>query len=134
MTNFETYCDKYYLKTGFKFHWYLKSCCHDITSTNESIDFNDFKSSTTLDDADIVIVGTKIGKVDFEKITNVFDKEKKKFIFFGNCAFDGGIFPNDENRQKIFNLDPKNTLFIPGCPPSFNQFSLFFENFLKGEN
>lgn len=133
MINFRKYCDNFYLKTGLKFHWYLKSCCLDISAFNETCSFNDFKSSSTLNDADIIVIGTKLGEVDIAKIKGVLNLENKKIILFGNCAFDGGIFSVGQNNLDTLKLNNLNVLFIPGCPPSFSQFVSFFENFFKGQ-
>lgn len=133
MTNFRTYCDDFYARTGLKFHWYLKSCCLDISSFNETSNFNDFKSSSTLNDADIIVIGTKIGNNDIAKMKNVLGFENKKIILFGNCAFDGGIFSRGQNHIRTLGLNAQNVLFVPGCPPSLSQFTTFFENFFKAQ-
>lgn len=128
---FRTYCDEHYLKTGQKFYWHLKSCCLDISLLSEDDEFNHFTSSTAMNDSDILVIGAKISQSDVQEIKQIERLEDKKIILFGNCALNGGIFSLTNSPQDYFGVTQKNFLFIPGCPPSFDQFVQFFEDFFK---
>jgi Ni,Fe-hydrogenase III small subunit len=85
--------------------------------------------STTLEDCDILVVGTKLGKTDLDTIERVYSQRERDLVAFGNCVISGGIFHKVAQASTLnerFEVD----LLIPGCPPTFDQFKSSLCQFL----
>ncbi len=124
MNKYQTYCDDFSKKTGLKFHWYLGSCCLEISKLNEKITFNNFASSTNIEDADIVVIGKKLSLKDIDFLNNVESLNSKRLISFGICSMSGGIFESQGMLRTVNDLNNYSLeiSFIPGCPPTFENF------------
>lgn len=118
--SFESVSDRFYYKTGKKIHWYMGSCCLEISSFSQNKDFSDFYSATNIEDAEVVIIGTKIGPQDIKLFKSVSNLHEKDIILFGNCVISGGIFNNQIEINSFFKNSVKcqKVIDIPGCPPS----------------
>lgn len=110
-----------YQATGKKIHWYLGSCCYDITSVWSMEEVATATYSTTLEDCDILVVGTKLGKNDLDVIENVYSQRERDLVAFGNCVISGGIF-HRVSQMPILEDKFEVDLLVPGCPPTFEQF------------
>lgn len=119
-----------YQSTGEKIHWYLGSCCYDITSVWSMEEVASPEFSTNLADCDILVVGTKLAQSDLIKIQEAISTRERKLVAFGNCSISGGIFHQVSQVSSLadnFKID----LAIPGCPPTFEQFKTSLCHFLK---
>lgn len=109
-----------YQSTGKKVHWYLGSCCYDTTSVWSMEEVSDTTYSTSLEDCDILVVGTKLGQTDLVKIRSAMKTKQRELVAFGNCVISGGVFKKSSQLPLLsdeFSID----LYIPGCPPTFTQ-------------
>jgi len=109
-----------YLNTGKKIHWYLGSCCYDTTSVWSMEEVTASTYSTSLEDCDILVVGTKLGREDIKELSAVIGTKQREVVAFGNCVISGGIF-NMAGQMPTLKEHFEVDLYIPGCPPTFNQ-------------
>ncbi|EQC46103.1 NADH ubiquinone oxidoreductase 20 Kd subunit [Bacteriovorax sp. Seq25_V] len=135
MNNYQTYCDAYSKRTGKKFHWFLGSCCLEISKFNEKVSFSNFSSSTNIDDADIIVIGKKLSARDIEFLNSIEGISTKRIISFGICSTSGGIFESQgmlKTVNEITNFKGEIS-FVPGCPPRFENFTSVLEAEVSGE-
>lgn len=118
-----------YKSTGKKIYWHMGSCCHELSALWSSNDFNELKYSTSIHDADILIIGTKLGQDDFDFLKSNIDSSNQEIVAFGNCTISGGIF---KKANQLFSIESiiNPHLIIPGCPPTFENLKRQLVKFL----
>lgn len=99
------------------------SCCYDFAQYFCEQSFADIELATNIEDCDILVVATKLSKLDLELISCRMKRDfPPKLIALGSCSVSGGVF-NSINLPALDKLDIPIDLSLFGCPPDFKRFS-----------